>query len=51
MKKTWENGKKTILGLILVQIWSPKFFLVGFITSSRWYTLFQAIIVSNFKEN
>ena len=50
MKKTWENGKKTILDLILVQIWSPKFFLVGF-TSSRCYTLFQAIIVSNFKEN
>ena len=35
---------------IFAQIWSPKFFLVGF-TSTRCYKLFQAIIVCYLKEN
>ena len=54
MNETWENDKKTlILGFILVRF-SPnlvsKIFFVGFI-SSRYYTLLQAIIICNFKEN
>ena len=54
MKQTWENNKKTNFGAdfgpFLAEIWSPKFFFVGFI--STWcYTLLQAIIVCNLKEN
>ena len=54
MNQTWENGKKNlILGLILA-CFSPnldrQIFFVG-VTSARCYTLLQAIIVFNFKEN
>ena len=35
---------------ILSQSWSPKFFFMGF-TSTRCYTLLQAITVCNFKDN
>ena len=42
--------KKLILSLVLAQICFPKFFFMGF-TSTRCYTLLQAIIVCNFKEN
>ena len=49
-----ENGKKPSFspdfGLFFAQIWSPKILFVGF-TSSRCYTLLQAIIVCNFKDN
>ena len=57
MCQTWENGKKPSSRSILAplaQIWTPKnfiwIFLVGF-TSTRCYTLLQAIIVCNFKNN
>ena len=46
-------AKTLVLGLILTplaQIWAQKSFLVDF-TSARCYTLLQAIIVCNFKEN
>ena len=46
INKTWENGKNLDSGTIL----ALKIFLVGF-TSTRYYTLLQAIIVCNFKKN
>ena len=46
MNLNWENGENLVSGLILAQ----KIFFVGF-TSSRYYTLLQAITVYYFKEN
>ena len=46
-----KTGKKTNFGSdFLAHIWSPKILFVDF-TSARCYTLLQAIIVCNFKEN
>ena len=54
LKVNWEKMVKTlILGLILArfdQNLVPKIFLVGF-TSTRCYTLLQAILVCSLKEN
>ena len=55
MNQTWENGKKPNFGADFGSFW-PKFgppppqIFMSFI-STRCYTLLQAIIVSNFKEN
>ena len=42
--------KNLILDLILAKIWFPKKSVVGF-TSTKYYTLLQAIIVYIYKEN
>ena len=46
-----KTGKKTNFGSdFLAHVWPPKILLVDF-ASARCYTLLQAIIVCNFKEN
>ena len=46
-----KTGNKTNFGCdFLAHIWSQKILFVGF-TSARCYTLLQAIIACNFKEN
>ena len=51
---TWENGKKPSLrpyfGLFWPIFGTQRVFFVGF-TSSKCYTLLEAIIVCNFEEN
>ena len=46
MNQNWENGENLVSDLILAQ----KIFFLGF-TSTRYYTLLQAIIICYFKEN
>ena len=51
--QTWDNGKNPSFGSDFDTFWpkfDPKVFFVGF-TSARYYTLLQAIILSNIKEN
>ena len=51
MNQIEKNAKNLVSDLILdilVQIWSPKIFAVGFI-STRYRTLLQTINVCNFK--
>ena len=54
MNQTLEMVKKLILGLILARfnpnLAPPIFFFVGF-TSTKCYTLLEAIIICNFMEN
>ena len=51
--QTWDNGKNPSFGSDFDTFWpkfSPKVFFVGF-ASTRYYTLLQAIILNNIKEN
>ena len=53
MNQTLKNGENLISGPIsahVAQIWAPKSFFVGFISTNS-YTLFQAIPLWNFQEN
>ena len=49
-RKLEKTTKNLILDLILAKIWFPKNSVVGF-TSTKYYTLLQAIIVCIYEEN
>ena len=50
MNQTWENGQNSSFGPDFGPNLVPKNVSVG-LTSTRTYTLLQAIIVSKFKKN
>ena len=50
MNQTLENGKKTNFRSDFGPNLVPQIFIVG-LTSTRYYTLFQAIIVCNIRHN